>query len=61
MYCYNEFYDCYDKFVDRESEVDEEYLEDEKDVELKVSIKSGIKGRTVYIKNGRHKKVKSKD
>ena len=39
----------------------EEYLESVKTVELKVNITSGSIGRTIYIRNGRLKKVKIKD
>lgn len=54
-------HDNFDEFVDGEPQVVEEYLENAKTVEFKVSITSGSIGRTIYIRNGRLKKVKIKD
>ena len=61
MYVDGKLYDSFDEFVDGEPQVVEEYLEKAKTVELKVHIESGSIGRTVYIRNGRLKKVKIKD
>ena len=61
MYVDGKLQDSFDEFVDNEPQVVEEYLENAKTVELKVNITSGSIGRTVYIRNGRLKKVKTKD
>ena len=61
MYVDGKLFDSFDEFVDGEPQVVEEYLEKAKMVELKVNIESGSIGRTVYIRNGRLKKVKIKD
>lgn len=61
MYVDGKLQDSFDEFVDGEPQVVEEYLENAKTVELKVSITSGSIGRTVYIRNGRLKKVKIKE
>ncbi len=61
MYVDGKLHDSFDEFVDGEPQVVEEYLESVKTVELKVNIKSGSIGRTIYIRNGRLKKVRIKD
>ena len=61
MYVDGKLHDSFDEFVDGEPQVVEEYLENAKTVELKVNIVSGSIGRTIYIRNGRLKKVKTKD
>ena len=61
MYVDGKLIDSFDEFVDSEPQVVEEYLEDAKTVELKVNIKAGSFGRKVYIRNGRFRKVKTKD
>ena len=61
MYVDGKLYDSFDEFVDGEPQVVEDNLEKAKTVELKVHIESGSIGRTVYIRNGRLKKVKIKD
>ena len=61
MYVDGKLHDSFDEFVDGEPQVVEEYLESVKTVELKVNITSGSIGRTIYIRNGRLKKVKIKD
>lgn len=61
MYVDGKLHDSFDEFVDGEPQIVEEYLDKAKTVELKVSIESGAKGRTIYIRNGRLKKVKIKD
>ena len=61
MYIDGELVDSFDEFVDSSPQVVEEYLEEAKDVELKVNIKDGSFGRKVYIRNGRFRKVKIKD
>ena len=61
MYVDGKLFDSFDEFVDGEPQVVEEYLEKAKTVELKVNITSGSAVRTVYIRNGRLKKVKIKD
>ena len=61
MFVDGKLIDSFDEFVDSEPQVVEEYLEDAKTVELKVNIKAGSFGRKVYIRNGRFRKVKTKD
>ena len=61
MYVDGVLVDSFDEFVDSSPQVVEEYLEDAKDVELKVNIKEGSFGRKVYIRNGRFRRVKMKD
>lgn len=61
MYVDGKLHDSFDEFVDGEPQVVEEYLGKGNAVELKVSIESGAKGRTIYLRNGRLKKVKIKD
>ena len=58
MYVDNELYSSFDEFVDSDPEIVEEYVPDAKSIELKVNIKDGAKGRIVYIRDGRFKKVK---
>lgn len=61
IYVDGQLIDSLDEFVDSTPQVIEEYLEDAKEVELKVNITSGSLGRKVYIRNGRFRKVKIKD
>ena len=61
MYVDGKLHDSFDEFVDGEPQVVEEYLENVKTIELKVNTKSGYIGRTIYIRNGRLKKVKIKE
>ena len=56
-----ELYSSYDEFVDGEPEIIEEVVEDGKEIELKVKIESGARGRKVYIRNGRLKKINIKE
>ena len=58
MFVDGKFYDSYDEFVDSTPQTVEEYLDNAKIVELKVNVKSEPRGRVLYIKNGRIKKVK---
>ncbi|MBR1454817.1 MAG: hypothetical protein IJ593_09300, partial [Lachnospiraceae bacterium] len=61
MYVDGELYSSYDEFVDGEPEIIEEVIEDGKEIELRVKIESGAKGRKVYIRNGRLKKINIKE
>lgn len=61
MYVDGKLHDSFDEFVYGEPQVVEEYLENVKTIELKVNTKSGYIGRTIYIRNGRLKKVKIKE
>ena len=57
MYIDGKWYSSYNEFVDSEPEVVEEVIERGKEIELKVTIEKGAKGRNVYIKNGRLKRI----
>lgn len=61
MYVDNVLIDSIDEFVDSEPQIIEEYLEEAKTVELKVNIKTGARGRKVYIRNGRLKQIRDKN
>ena len=61
MYVDGKLYDSFDEFVDAKPQIVEDYFENAKTIELRVSIGSGAKSRSVYIRNGRLKKTKIKD
>ena len=61
MYVDGKWYSSYDEFVDGEPEIVEEVIEDGKEIELRIVIESGAKGRKVYLRNGRLKKIKVKE
>lgn len=61
MYIDGKIYTTYDEFVDSKYEVVEEYIPNSKVVELKVNIKSGAKSRSIFIRNGRLKKIKEEE
>ena len=61
LYVDNVLIDSIDEFVDSEPQIVEEYIEEAKTVELKVNIKTGARGRKVYIRNGRLKQIRDKN
>ena len=61
MYVDGKWYSDYDEFVDGEPEIVEEIIDNGKEIEIKVNIVNGAKGRKVYIRNGRLKKIKVKE
>lgn len=61
MYVDGKWYSSYDEFVDGEPEIVEEIIDNGKEIEVKVNIANGAKGRKVYIRNGRLKKINIKE
>ena len=61
MYIDGELHSSYEDFLDEEPEIVEETFERGKEIELRVRIIKGAKGRKVYIRNGRLKKVNVKE
>lgn len=61
VYIDGELYETLDEFVESEPQVEEIEELDGKVIELKVNIVGRNKGRRVYIRNGRLKKIREKD
>lgn len=61
VYIDGELYETLDEFVESEPQVEEIEELDGKMIELKVNIVGRNKGRRVYIRNGRLKKIREKD
>ncbi len=61
VYIDGELYESLDEFVESEPQVEEIEELDGKVIELKVNIVGRNKGRRVYIRNGRLKKIREKD
>ena len=61
VYIDGELYESLDEFVESEPQVEEIEELDGKVVEFKVNIVGRNKGRRVYIRNGRLKKIREKD
>lgn len=61
VYIDGELYETLDEFVESEPQIEEIEELDGKVVELKVNIVGRNKGRRVYIRNGRLKKIREKD
>lgn len=61
VYIDGELYETLDEFVESEPQVEEIEELDGKVIELKVNIVGKNKGRRVYIRNGRLKRIREKD
>ncbi len=59
MYADGKLIDIYDEFVDNKPQVVEEYMDDVKVLELKLSITKGALDRKIYLRNGKFRKIKN--